>query len=104
MTTAESPHGPGMKFFVAVWIGLMCIVGIEVIVTYRHLPARQLLVWLLALAFVEAGIAVWYFMHLKYERAALVWSLLPALAFVVFMMDHIWPDAFRMFALRLVSN
>jgi len=104
MTAEESGQGPGMKFFVAVWIGLMCIVGIEVIVTYRHLPARDLLVWLLLLAFLEAAIAVWYFMHLKYERAALVWSLLPAFIFVVFMMDHVWPDAFRLASLRLLSQ
>jgi heme/copper-type cytochrome/quinol oxidase subunit 4 len=93
-----------MKFFVAVWIGLMCIVGVEVIVTYRHLPPRQLIVWLLLLAFLEAGIALWYFMHLKYERAALVWSLVPAFVFVVFLMDHLWPDAFRMASMRLLSQ
>jgi len=104
MSSPDSTPGPGMKFFVAVWIGLMCIVGIEVVITYSHPPARQLLVWLLALAFLEAGIAVWYFMHLKYERAALVWSAIPILVFVVFMLDHIWPDAFRLISMRFLSN
>ncbi len=104
MTTEQSGQGPGMKFFVAVWIGLMCIVGIEVIVTYQHPAARDLLVWLLVLAFVEAGIAVWYFMHLKFERTALAWTMLPLLAFVVFMMDQIWPDAFRLLSMRLLSS
>ena len=104
MSSGESAPGPGMRFFVAVWIALMCIVGIEVIVTYRHMPARQLIVWLLLLAFLEAGIALWYFMHLKYERAALVWSLVPAFIFVVFLMDHVWPDAFRMASMRLLSQ
>jgi cytochrome c oxidase subunit IV len=104
MSSGESAQGPGMKFFVAVWIGLMCIVGLEVILTYRHLPPRELLVWLLLLAFLEAGIALWYFMHLKYESAALVWSLVPAFVFVVFMMDHVWPDAFRMASMRLLAH
>jgi cytochrome c oxidase subunit IV len=104
MSSGESARGPGMRFFVAVWIGLMCIVGIEVILTYRHLPPRELIVWLLLLAFLEAGIALWYFMHLKYERAALVWSLVPAFIFVVFLMDHVWPDAFRMASMRLLSQ
>ena len=104
MSSGESAPGPGMRFFVAVWIGLMCIVGIEVILTYQHMPARQLIVWLLLLAFLEAGIALWYFMHLKYERAALVWSLVPAFVFVVFLMDHVWPDAFRMASMRLLSQ
>jgi cytochrome c oxidase subunit IV len=104
MTTEESAQGPGMQFFVAVWIGLMCIVGIEVIVTYQHPAPRSLLVSLLVLAFVEAGIAVWYFMHLKFERTALAWTMLPLLAFVVFMMDQIWPDAFRLFTMRLLTH
>lgn len=103
MTTGESAQGPGMKFFVAVWIGLMCIVGIEVIVTYQHPSTRDLFVWLLVLAFIEAGIAVWYFMHLKFERAALTWSALPLLAFVLLMMNQIWPDAFRLFSFRLLK-
>ena len=104
MSVVQTQRGPGIQFFVAVWVGLMCIVGVEVIITYRHLPARQLLAWLLVLAFLEAGIAVWYFMHLKYERAALVWSLLPAVLFVIFLMDHVWPDAFRLAAMRLLSQ
>jgi len=104
MTTAESSHIPGMKFFVAVWIGLMCIVGIEVIITYQRPSARDLLVFLLLLAFLEAAVAVWYFMHLKFERAALVWTMLPVLAFVIFMMDQIWPDAFRLASMRLLSR
>jgi len=104
MNSTAPAEGPGMKFFVAVWIGLMAIVGVEVFLTYRHLPPRELLVLLLALAFVEAGIALWYFMHLKFERAALVWSLVPAFIFVVFMMDHFWPDAFRMASMKLLER
>jgi hypothetical protein len=42
-----------------------------------------------------------YFMHLKYERPRLFWSLIPTLIFVLFMMDHIWPDALRLIKLRL---
>jgi len=103
MTAEESAHAPGMKFFVAVWIGLMCIVGIEVIVTFQHPSSPALLAWLLLLAFVEAAISVFYFMHLKFERAALAWTALPLFLFVVFMMDQIWPDAFRLFTMRLLK-
>jgi F0F1-type ATP synthase membrane subunit b/b' len=43
-----------------------------------------------------------YFMHLKYERPNLFWSLIPVLLFVLFMMDHIWPDALRLAHFRIV--
>jgi cytochrome c oxidase subunit IV len=98
----EAQQGLAMKSYVAIWVGLLCIVGIEVLLTYKHLPETQLLPFLLILAFIEAGIAVLYFMHLKYERPSLFWSLIPALLFVLFMMDHIWPDALRLEHLRVV--
>jgi cytochrome c oxidase subunit IV len=99
---ATETDGLAMKSFVAIWVGLLCIVGIEIFLTYRHLSTGTLLVSLLIFAFIEAGIAVLFFMHLRYERPSLFWSLIPALLFVLFMMDHFWPDALRLEQLRVV--
>lgn len=90
-----------MKVYVAVWIGLLFIVAAEVALAYAHLSAGTLLALLLALAFIEAGIGLLYFMRLKYERAILFWSFIPALAVALLMLDHIWPDAFRLLHQRL---
>jgi cytochrome c oxidase subunit IV len=98
----ETQQGLGMKSYATIWVGLLSIVGVEVFLTYEHLPPKKLLLFLLIFAFVEAGIAVMYFMHLKYERPSLFWSLIPVLLFVLFMMDHIWPDALRLENLRVV--
>lgn len=101
MTAAPQPrHGPTMQVYVLVWIGLVCIVGAEVLLAYAHLRTGVLLAWLLALALVEAGIGLLFFMHLKYERARLAWWLIPVLLFVFLLMDHLWPDAFRLAAMR----
>ena len=97
-------QAPGMKFNVAVWLGMLVIVAIEVALTFQHLPVRTLLFALLILAFVEAAVGVMYFMHLRYENSKLFWSLVPILIFVLFMMDHVWPVAFRMFTMRLISQ
>jgi caa(3)-type oxidase subunit IV len=96
-------HVPGMKTNVAIWVGLLVIVAIEVILTYQHPSPKHLLVVLLCLAFVEAAIGVLYYMHLRYENAKLFWSLVPILIFVLFMMNHVWPDAYRMFTMRLLQ-
>ena len=90
-----------MKSYVMIWIGLICIAGIEVFLTYRDFSNRELLATLLILAFIEAGIALMYFMHLKYEKPGLFWSLIPAVIFVLLMMNQIWPDAYRMARLKL---
>lgn len=98
MTTTD-PH-PGPRTFMVVWAALLAIVGTELLLTYAHLSTGTLLAALLALALLEAGVALLYFMHLRYERALLFWSLIPGLVFVLVMLDQLWPDALRLITLR----
>ena len=90
-----------MRFYVVLWAGLFGIVIVEVLLTYAHLTPLALSISLVALGLIEAGVAVMYFMHLKYERRILFWSLIPAILFVLVMLDHLWPDAFRVTSMRL---
>ena len=101
MPVTASAQQPSMKLYVVVWVGLLLIVGVEVVLTYERLPAGTLLAGLLALAFLEAALGVMYFMHLKYERRSLFWSLIPYLLFALVMMDHLWADALRLMHQRL---
>jgi len=96
----ESTAGPGMRLYVTVWLGLLLIVGVEVALTYAGLPTGILLSALLALALVAAALGVLYFMHLRYERRLLFWSLIPALIFVFIMMNQFWSDAHRLRSLH----
>jgi cytochrome c oxidase subunit IV len=101
MLSGESSRGPGMRFYVVLWAGLLGIVIVEVLLTYAGLRPLALTISLLALALIEAGAVLMYFMHLRYERRILFWSLIPALVFTLLMLDHIWPDAFRLTSMRL---
>ena len=92
---------PKIGFYVGVWIGLLCIAGLEVFLTYRGLSTHALLASLLILAVIEAAIGVLYFMHLKFERRAMMWSILLSIIFVLLMMNQIWPDAYRMTTIGL---
>jgi len=97
----ETPAAePGMRFYAAIWLVLIAIVGVEVALTFAHLPTTSLLAALLSLAVIEAGLGVMYFMHLKYERRALFWSLIPTLVFVLVMLNHLWPDAHRLLRMQ----
>lgn len=96
-----SDQGPGMGTYIGIWAGFLAIVGVEVLITYQHPQTRTLLAILLILAFIEAGIGLLYFMHMRYERKILFWTIVPITVFVLIMLDHVWPDAFRLAALRL---
>jgi cytochrome c oxidase subunit IV len=100
---AESRPEPGMKFYVIVWLGLLLIVAVEVVLTYRGLSTGALFGSLLVLAFIEAGLGLMYFMHMKWERRALFLALIPYLIFALLMMNQIWPDAFRLLHLRAAT-
>jgi len=90
-----------MRQAVVVWLALLLIVAIEVLLTRAGMPTGTLLAALLALALIEAGIALLYFMHLRYERPILLWSVIALLLFVFLMLNHLWPDALRLLRLRL---
>ena len=99
MANKEGNAVPGMRAYVGVWFGLTLIVALEVGATYARLPGGTLLLALLALAIVEATIAVLYLMGLRYERAVLFWTLIPSLVFVLIMLNHLWRDAHRLITL-----
>ncbi len=101
MLSAKSSPSPGMSLYVVLWAGMLGIVLVEVLLTYAGLRPLALTISLLALALIEAAVALLYFMHLKYERRILFWSLIPALVFVLVMFDHFWPDAFRLTSMRM---
>ena len=93
--------GQGMRKNVAIWIAMLAISGFEVFATYRHPSMGILIATLLALAAVQAFLGLMFFMHLRHERAVLGWSLVGALLFVLALMNQLWPDALRVFRLRL---
>ncbi|MEO8295304.1 MAG: cytochrome C oxidase subunit IV family protein [Gemmatimonadota bacterium] len=84
-----------VRVYVLVWLGLLLIVGVEVALAFAHPAVSVLVPALLALALLEAGIAVWYFMHLKFERRILLWSIVLLIA-IMLMMNQFWFDAVRL--------
>jgi heme/copper-type cytochrome/quinol oxidase subunit 4 len=91
---------PTLKLYVGIWLGLIGIVAIETVLAFSHVSTGVLIAALLLLAIVEAGIALRYFMHLKYEPPALFWTLIPAIVFALLMMNQVWPDARRLVSLH----
>jgi len=86
--------------YLPVYFILLGIAGLEVFIAYQSLSTVSLLVVLLALAFSGGALAVMYFMHLIHERRSLFLTLIPAVIFVLLMMNMIWSDSFRMLHMR----
>jgi len=97
----SSEREPSMKVYVGLWVVMILIVALEILVTYRHMPTDLFVGLILILAFLEAGIGVMYFMHMKFESPNLFWTLVPITIFVLVMLDQIWPDALRLARMNL---
>jgi cytochrome c oxidase subunit IV len=101
-TQSVEQHGAGTRLFGWVWVYLLVITAVEGILADIHLlPPLGMLVLLMSLSLVKAGLIVAYFMHLRFEKASLVLSLIPAVVVVIALLFVFFPDSFRLHELRV---
>ena len=98
--TASGASGNVIAKYLPVYFVLLGIAGLEVFLAYQNFSTVTLLVTFLVLAVCGAALAVMYFMHLAQERRSLFLSLIPAVIFVLLMMNMIWSDSFRLLHMR----
>ncbi|MBR0642191.1 cytochrome C oxidase subunit IV family protein [Plastoroseomonas hellenica] len=84
--SAEGQQQHPIKLYLIVWLWLFVLSTFSYLVDYFHL--QGILRWSLILIFMmlKAGLIVAVFMHMAWERLAIIYAiLLPPLAVVVFM-------------------
>ena len=97
---AAHPETPA-RTFLFVWLWLVGITGVEVFLAYEHVAPILMLVILVGLSIIKAALIMSYFMHLKFEKLALVLWLVPAMVFCICMMLILFfPDSVRLLHLR----
>ena len=85
-----------LKTDIVVYISILALSGVQILLAYQHTQGTQLLIRMLAVALIQAGLGVMYFMHLRHEQRNLRLALIPATIFVMLMMNMIWSDSFRL--------
>jgi len=89
------------KMFLLVWLWLVALTGIEVYLAYKHLDPLSMLLLLIGLSVIKAGLIMAYFMHLKFERFALVLWIVPAALLCIGLMAALFfPDGYRLLHMR----
>ena len=89
-----------LKADIVVYLFILALAGVQVALAYQNAQGAQLLVRMLAVALIQAGLGVMYFMHLRNERRNLRLALIPVTIFVMLMMNMIWSDSFRLLHMR----
>jgi len=96
MTTVSTRKSDGIGKDVVVYLCLLALAGLQFVIAYRNIDPTQMLWRMLAVAIVEAGLAVMFFMHLASERRGFVVFVLVFTIFVLLAMQYGWTDSTRM--------
>jgi heme/copper-type cytochrome/quinol oxidase subunit 4 len=102
--SAASASGNVIAKYLPVYFVLIGIFLVEVFLSFRIASTNTLVIVLLLLAICSAALGVMYFMHLAQERRSLFLTLIPAVIFVLLMMNMFWGDSVRLLHLRSVAQ
>jgi len=93
--------GGTTQAFLAVWVGLLALTGVEVFLAYEQLPTLIMLTALMGLSVIKAALIIAYFMHLKFEKFSLFITLFPMLVLCILLMMIFMPDSIRAMIMRV---
>jgi cytochrome c oxidase subunit IV len=78
----EESHVVGYATFIKVWAALVILTGLLVGLSATHRP-NLILLGLLVITPTKASLVLYYFMHLKYEKAGLKYMVAATIAVLV---------------------
>jgi caa(3)-type oxidase subunit IV len=95
MTTAETHKSSQLGKDLIVYVCLLALAAIQFVIAYQHISTAQMFVRMLAVAMIEAVLALLFFMHLS-ENRGLRWFVLIFTVAVLLGMQYGWTDSFRL--------
>ena len=82
--------------YLIVYVCILALAGLQFVIAYQHIDVGSMIFRMFAIALLEAGLAVVFFMHLGSEnRVFVTWVLLVTL-FVFAALQYSWTDSYRM--------
>ncbi|HEV7902346.1 MAG TPA: cytochrome C oxidase subunit IV family protein [Pyrinomonadaceae bacterium] len=89
------------KLFLSILGFLLLLTMIEVVLAYIQVPLAIMLTILVGLSLIKAALILAYFMHLRYERMSLVYTLIPMLVMCICLLFIFFPDSMRLLNSRI---
>jgi cytochrome c oxidase subunit IV len=96
MTAAEEHKSDGIGKDLVVYVCLLALAGLQFLIAYQDIDISQKFVRMLAVAIVEAGLAVMFFMHLWTEKRGFMLFVVIFTVSVLLGMQYGWTDSSRM--------
>jgi heme/copper-type cytochrome/quinol oxidase subunit 4 len=90
------PYAGNLGKYLIVYVCILIIAGLQFVIAYQHVNAAAMIFRMLALAVIEAGLAIVFFMHLGSENRLFVTWIAIITLFVFAALQYSWTDSFRM--------
>jgi cytochrome c oxidase subunit IV len=96
MATAAAQKRDGIGKYLVVYLCILALAGLQFVIAYQDITASQMFRRMLAVALVEAGVGVMFFMHLWSEKRGFLLFVVVFTIFVLLAMQFGWTDSFRL--------
>jgi heme/copper-type cytochrome/quinol oxidase subunit 4 len=82
--------------YLIVYVAILILAGLQFVLAYQHVGVTTMIFRMFAVAIVEAGLAVMFFMHLGSENRAFVTWIAIVTLLVLGALQYGWTDSYRM--------
>ncbi len=82
--------------YLVVYVAILCLAGLQFFLAYQHVDVGAMIFRFFAVAILEAGLAVVFFMHLGSENRRFVTWVAVVTLFVFTALQYSWTDSYRM--------
>jgi heme/copper-type cytochrome/quinol oxidase subunit 4 len=101
ITKQQDDHGAAaysdsLTRYLVVYVAILILAGLQFVIGYQHVDVGTMIFRMFAIAVLEAGLAIVFFMHMGSEnRTFVTWVALVTL-FVFAALQYSWTDSYRM--------
>jgi caa(3)-type oxidase subunit IV len=89
-------YADNLSKYLIVYVCILILAGLQFVMAYRHIDVGTMIFRMFAIALLEAGLAVVFFMHLGSENRVFVTWVAIVTLFVLAAMQYSWTDSYRM--------
>jgi heme/copper-type cytochrome/quinol oxidase subunit 4 len=82
--------------YLVVYVAILILAGLQFVFAYQHVDTTAMIFRMFAVAILEAGLAVMYFMHLGAENRIFVTWIAIITFLVLGALQYGWTDSYRM--------
>ena len=89
-------YADSLTRYLVVYLCILVLAGLQFVMAYQHVDVGTMIFRMFAIAVIEAGLAIVFFMHMGSENRTFVTWVAIITLFVFAALQYSWTDSYRM--------